>query len=181
MTRRPTLLACAMLLAPASLVAQSGAFDAPPPPPAPCLSEADMRAVATWLVPDAIEGLSRRCRPMLDRGAFLSDSGPALAQRYRREDGTAADAGRQALSKVTGDSAVSLLGGGFAGELIVEGALDMLKPSDCATADRMAALLSPLPRSSLGELAAILVAMGIREGAGNGKPLPVRLCKAGAR
>jgi len=166
-------LACFALLA-APAMAQDQDEQAPA-----CLTAAVLQAVTTWLVPDAVDGLARRCRGTLSRQSFLVSSGPALAARFRRDAGPASDAARAALRRVAGDTPLSLFGDGFAGALIVEGALDRLDPRDCATADRLVALLSPLPVASLGEVTALLAVEGLRKA--KGRPLPVGICKADAR
>jgi hypothetical protein len=144
-----------------------------------CLTRTELQAVTTWLVPDAVEGLARHCRGSLSRQSFLTTSGPALADRYRSETGPAADAARQALRRVAGDSPLSVFGDAFTGALIVEGALDRMDIRDCATADRLVALLSPLPAASLGEVTALLAAEGLRKA--NDRKLPIRICPAGTR
>ncbi|MDB5683770.1 MAG: hypothetical protein JWM75_1468 [Sphingomonas bacterium] len=178
------LLACALMLPAAASAAQPAepGFSAPSRVDGaragdrPCLSEREMQAVVTWLVPDAIDGLARKCRGRLTGRAFLPASGAALANRYREDAGAAADEGRRALRRIAGDTPLSLFGDDFTSALIVEGALDRIDPEDCGTADRMVALLSPLPLSSLGEITALLVASGLRNN--RGKPAPVQLCKA---
>jgi hypothetical protein len=158
---------------------ESTAVEAPRSSPSACLTAAELQAVTTWLVPDAVDGLARRCRGTLSRQSFLAVSGPALADRYRSETGSAADAARQALRRVAGESPLSLFGDTFTGALIVEGALDRLDTRDCATADRLVALLSPLPAANLGEVTALLAAEGLRKASNRG--LPIRICSAAGR
>jgi len=143
---------------------------------APCLTEREMQAVTTWLLPDGIDGLARRCRGMLSNDAFLSTSGAALAERYRNERSTDGDLARRALAGATGGLPLSLFGDDVSGVVIVEAALQQMKPQDCAKADRLTALLSPLPRASIGEVAAMLIATGLRNADTSG--LPIRLCRA---
>jgi hypothetical protein len=167
-----TLLAGFLACVPAVAAAQrQGTTDAR----VSCLTERDMQAVTTWLLPDGIDGLARRCRGVLPAGSFLATSGAALAERYRAEGGADATAARRALSKATGDLPLSLFGNEASGALIIEAGLQQIGAADCAKADRLTALLSPLPRASIGEVAAMVIATGLRNE--SARDLPVRLCR----
>jgi hypothetical protein len=143
---------------------------------APCLSEGEVKAVTTWLLPDGIDGLTRRCRSALPPRSFLATSGTALAERYRGEGAGEADAAKGALSRVAGNLPLSLFGDDVPGRLIVEAAVQQMNGNDCVKADRLAALLSPLPRASIGEVAAMLIATGLRNA--DTSALPIRLCRS---
>jgi hypothetical protein len=162
------LLTCMLSLASAA-AAQTGGS-------APCLSEREVQAVTTWLLPDGIDGLARRCRTALPTRSFLATSGAALAERYRGESDGEADAAKRALSRVAGNLPLSLFGDDVPGTLIVEAALQQMNSGDCVKADRLASLLSPLPRASIGEVAAMLIATGLRNA--DAGALPIRLCGA---
>jgi hypothetical protein len=159
--------------------AEAAGGDRPQLSASACLTPTELQAVTTWLIPDAVDGLARRCRGVLSRQSFLAMSGPALAERLRGEVGPAGDAARRALRRVAGDSPLSLFGDGFTGALIVEGALEGMASRDCATADRLVALLSPLPAASLGEVTALLAAEGLRKA--KGRELPIAICQADPR
>jgi hypothetical protein len=57
----------------------------------------------------------------------------------------------------------------------VEAALQQMDAGDCAKADRLTTLLSPLPLASLGEIASMLIATALRNTGTS--DLPLRLCR----
>jgi hypothetical protein len=140
-----------------------------------CLTEREVQAVTTWLLPEGIDGLARRCRAALPPRSFLATSGAALADRYRGESSDEAATARRALTRVAGDLPLSLLGDDVPGALIVAGAVQQMDAQDCAKADRLVSLLSPLPRASIGEVAAMLIAAALRNT--NASDLPIRICR----
>lgn len=142
---------------------------------ATCLTEREMQAVTTWLLPEGIDGLARRCRAALPPRSFLATSGAALADRYRRESESEEAAARRALTRIAGDLPLSLFGEDVPGALIVEGALQQMDAQDCTKADRLVSLLSPLPRASIGEVAAMLIGAALRNT--DSSDLPIRICR----
>jgi len=151
-----------------------------------CLTPREFTAMSTYALPSVIDGAAKACAPMLPDTAFLRRSGADLAARYavgkerawpearaaflKMSMGKDPGAG-QLLGMIPDDSLQDMADAAFVG--IVAG---QVKPSSCATIDRVVALLSPLPAENTAELIALAAGLGAKSG--EAKVGKFALCKA---
>ena len=164
------------LTAPQVAAAQSGA----------CLTPREFTALATYALPSLISGTARACGTALPAEAYLRRSGAELAQRYAAGKPKAWPEARAAFLKMASgrdpssvqlfaampdDTLQQVADAAFTG--IIAG---QVKPSSCATIDRLVGLLAPLPPENTAELIALAVGLGSQTGS---KRLgDLTLCKA---
>lgn len=182
-SRFRTLAAALALVA---LPAQAGAQAAATAKPAPCLTQAEVRALTTFAMPSVIDGLNRSCAPHVGTSSFMARDGAALAANYAANKDAAWPVARKAFFKLGGDqdkstadmmaqlpdSALQPFVEGMIGGLV--GA--KLKPEQCRLADKMMRLLAPLPPENTVELLGTVVELAT---AGD-KPKPgsFSICKS---
>jgi len=139
-----------------------------------CLTPREFAALSAYALPSVIGGTSRACAAQLPATAFLRHSGDELAARYARSKAAAWPEARAAFLKVSGandptardllssipdDTLQQMTDAAFAG--IVAG---KVKPSSCATIDRVIALLAPLPPENTAELLGLAAGLGSKSG-----------------
>ena len=159
-SRFRTLAAAVTLVA---LPAQAGAQAAA----APCLTEAEVRALATFAMPSALDGLIKNCSTHVGDAGFMTRSGSALVADYAANKDAAWPLARKAFFRLGGDKdkdsaemiaklpdeALQPFVEGMIGGMV--GA--KLKPEQCRLADKMMRLLAPLPPENMVELLGTVV------------------------
>lgn len=182
MLRFVFLIAAAAATLTGAQVAQAATEAAAPP----CLTAREFTALSTYALPSVIGGTARACAPVLPADGYLRNHGDALAQRYAAGKAKIWPEAKAAFLKMSAASSpdtADLLGAMPDDSLqqmadaamggIVSG---KVKPSSCATIDRMVALLAPLPAENTAELIAVLAGLGSKtDQARIGK---IALCKA---
>lgn len=149
----------------------------------PCLTPAEAKSLATFVLPGLVQGVARRCRGTLARDAFLrGDPTRALVDRLRRDATPDWPVAKQAIEKLNGGERLpGLLGERFIMGVAESTAADMtlrrFDTADCGTVDALVAGLAPLPSSNLSDVVASLIALG---GDRIGDDAQLRICPAAA-
>ena len=136
-------------------------------PDATCLSEAEVRALAAFAMPSALDGLIKNCSTHVGDSSFMVRSGSSLVAGYAANKNAAWPLARKAFFRLVGDkdkdsaemvaklpdSALQPFVEGMIGGMV--GA--KLKPEQCRLADKMMRLLAPLPPENMVELLGTVV------------------------
>lgn len=171
------------LLAAAALLALPQVAAAAEPP---CLTPRELSSLSAFALPSVINGTAHTCSAVLPANAWLPRNGASLAERYSAARTNAWPEAKTAFIKIStaknpetatifqtlpDDSLRQIADAAFAG--IVSG---KVKPANCATIDRMAALLAPLPPENTAELISMLIGLATK----GDKPQlgQLALCKA---
>lgn len=162
-------------LAAALLVAQGA------PAAKPCLNRAEAADLVLLMLPGFIDGVARRCRPVLPQTAFLRTGSGALSARIRSESAAGLPRALAAFAKTGDEPMPPGVSAATMRQLVDEVAAGLadstVKPTDCAPADEMIGALSPLPAASLGKVVAVLMEIGMRsDGPDSGSSF--RMCAA---
>lgn len=140
---------------------------------APCLTPAEFTSLSSYALPSVIAGVSERCAPVLGGAAYLTRSGGQLAQRYTQRKAASWPSAKRAFLKVSGnnpeiaqlltsmpDQTLQPLVDGM-----ISGMVGQKLPTDrCASVDRLASLLAPLPAENTAELISLAVGLGTKSG-----------------
>ena len=133
----------------------------------PCLTEPEVRALAPFAMPSALDGLIKNCSTHVGDAGFMTRSGSALVAGYAANKNAAWPMARKAFFRLGGDkdkdsaemmaklpdSALQPFVEGMIGGMV--GA--KLKPEQCRVADKMMRLLAPLPPENMVELLGTVV------------------------
>jgi hypothetical protein len=119
----------------------------------PCITDAEMHAGITYILPSLIEGLQTKCTPMLPASSYLKSQGPALLSRYK----TMTQPNSPALSSLIGKMGMpanmpAVANKAFAEVIAATVVAKMqsdIKPEICPDVDKALALLDPLPAANL--------------------------------
>jgi hypothetical protein len=163
---------------PAGLVALASiSVAAPAQKPAQCLTAEEAGGLVTYALPSTIRGISQQCSKTLPATASLVQGGPVLAAKYQNEADLAWPQARKAFDKLAGSEVMSVMSDEGAKALlsgVMEAAMSQqIKPSDCATVDRLVNALQPLPARNLADLVIILMELGRKNS--SAKP-PIHIC-----
>lgn len=134
----------------------------------PCLTDSEARALFTYAIPEALEGVAGTCSASLPPTAYLPSKSADAIARYRAAASGAWPLARQAFLKIGGadddggkliekmpDSALQPF---VAAALSTYVAQD-IKPADCPKIDRLVAALAPLQPPDTAELITALLAL----------------------
>lgn len=145
-----------------------------------CLQPKEAENLVVFILPSLLDGMARKCAPLLPSGAMLTRSGASLAQRYRPDADAAWPSARSAFVKIAGQDKSM----GFLSDEVLRGVVEEastaaivadFKAKDCTMVDRFVDALSPLPARNMGKLVALLLEVG----AGEAKS-PMQICEASA-
>jgi hypothetical protein len=128
-----------------------------------CIPHHDMRVLIRVALPDAVEALVERCRPVLPADSFLPNEGSGLANRFRSEAPVDPSRARAAIEEATGqdlsgfasDDTVTNFARQFVGDQIAH----HVPLKDCRSIDKMAELAGNLRADAMAE--AILLALEV--------------------
>lgn len=133
----------------------------------PCLTEPEVRALATFAMPSALDGLIRNCTTHVGDAGFMTRNGAALVAGYAANKNAAWPMARKAFFRLGGDKdkeSVEMIAKlpDEALQPFVEGMIGgmvgaKLKPEQCRVADKMMRLLAPLPPENMVELLGTVV------------------------
>lgn len=144
----------------------------------PCLQPSEAEDLISFVLPALMDGMARKCRPMLPGGAILGSQGGALAERYRPAAEAAWPGAKAAFLKLSGDKMINMLSDQLLRGIIAEASSAAIvggfKAKDCATADRFVSVLEPLPPANMSSLVVLLMEIGSE----SAKESPMKLCKA---
>ena len=142
----------------------------------PCLTKGEFTALATYAMPSAIEGVTKRCAGTLGTDAYLAKNGNALTVRYAKDKNAAWPQAKAAFFKFSaskGDQTTN-----FMRQLpdeslrpivdtVVEGmASQEIALKDCAAIDEFVRLLAPLPARNTAALLTLIIAFADEPDAG---------------
>ena len=146
MTKIADALACLFLVSmPVEAMAKTDA----------CMTREEARALALFILPDAVASLREKCDATLPVDAYLKTSG--ASERFRTDRDKNWPLARLAFAKMGGGGAAFDLIGEKATRALITGAITAgitrdVKPKACGGADRMLAALAPLPTANIGML-----------------------------
>ena len=126
-----------------------------------CLTQAEANALFSYVAPEALDSVVKKCATSVPAAAFLNSSAPALVSRYRAEAAPKWPAARTAFSKIMGserdaskvfdampdDAVKALISTSFAVVITND-----IKVESCDGVDKLVAALSPLPLQNLAGL-----------------------------
>ena len=128
----------------------------------PCLTEPEVRALATFAMPSALDGLIKNCSTHVGNTGFMTRSGAALVAGYAANKNAAWPMARKAFFRLGSDrdkESVEMIARlpDEALQPFVEGMIggmigSKIKPEQCRVADKMMRLLAPLPPQNMVEL-----------------------------
>lgn len=151
--------------------------------PAQCLTGAEFHASARFVMPILIDGVAKKCQPVLGTGSYLATKGNTLAQRYAAQAGDESTvAGLVAKLDTKGDMKGLDASGlkAFATVAVAKGMGDMLKPDTCTTIDKVLTQLDPLPAENTISLVEVILRQidsdDAKKAAKSGKPAKRVLC-----
>jgi hypothetical protein len=140
--RRPWLLA--------AIVALTGAQTQ-----AACLQPDEARTLFTLALPDAIDGLVKRCASALPANSFLAKRGVALAERYRREAPFDPSRARHAIEIASGQDLSFLADDDtvmrLAHEFVEHAVEKKVATGNCDAVDGLVELAAPLRADAMAE------------------------------
>jgi hypothetical protein len=144
-----------------------------------CLTDAESRALFAFMIPEALGGVVRTCKPSLPATAFLATRGEETLVRYRAASTGSWPGARAAFLKRsdTKDDAKVISGMSdaalqpFVSEALAGFVAKDVKAADCPRIDRFVAALAPMPPENVAELITALV--GLVESKGKNS---LRLC-----
>ena len=127
-----------------------------PVPPRPCLNTAEAEALVAVALPEVLRQTGVRCAARLPAASLLRQANGAWLRRYDQAADGAWPAARLAIVKLSDPAMSALLDSRYARPLLASLAAPMIVArigtEDCATIDRMATLLAPLPPHNLAGL-----------------------------
>jgi hypothetical protein len=139
---------------------------------AACISEAEVSALAVFLVPSLVEVVRERCADRLQADGFLSRDGDALVARYAallEAVWPEAKAGfvkfAEADTKREREEADAMANLPDAGlqplieAVIAEEAAKSIRPADCSRIERLVASLAPIEPRAAGNLVAVIASL----------------------
>ncbi len=165
----------AYLSMPTAAIAQSGGK---------CMTPAEAQNLIAFAMPDIITGVTEQCKPHWPAKSFLvSPEGANLIMRYKTASTTAWPSAKSAMQKVMGDNPLmtamnddvlkTLLAAG-----ISAGISGDIKPQDCATYDRVAAAIAPLPPENMATLIGVILESESKKSNASGKKSKLDICPA---
>lgn len=169
MMRKTITTAAALWLGMAATTAQAAA--APP-----CLTEAETQSLFLAIAPDAIDAVGQRCAPQLAPTATLRAGLPALVAKYRAAAEPAWPQASAAIAKVGGADLKGVdpaMLRGMVGPMIARMAVEKMKPQDCATIERIASLLEPLPPANTAGLIVVIAGAAMRDKGADKAPFTI--------
>ena len=146
----------------AALLAATALGAGPAAQAADCVSRAESRAVAAYLLPDIVRQAGAVCAPALGPDAFLTREADGFARSLTPQAERRWPVAKRALERHLGTALPDrgiLLDLGRAG--LVEGIVRDLDGPACATLDRLAVELAPLPPENLANIAALALEAGL--------------------
>jgi len=116
--------------------------------PAGCLTSAELRAGARFVLPILIDGVIKKCTPTLASGSYLAIKGAELSKRYAALPGDDSVVATLVAKMDTKGELADLDPAAlraFATVAVTKGMAKDLKPEICPTIDKALELIDPLP------------------------------------
>lgn len=144
----------------------------------PCVSRAQLEALALFALPPVLEALATKCGPHLPANAYLLNGGRTLSQSLASESAASWPGASAAMQAMTGDMPTGLSRETMRGMVRDMATSELkLKPEECVRIDHLGELLAPLPPSNLAGVVAMLAEIGIMSDRDKKKPTPA-ICPA---
>jgi hypothetical protein len=132
-----------------------------------CLTAPEARALFTFIIPEAVEGVAAKCKAALPATAFLPSSSAATVAKFREAAKGGWPAARAAFLKIGGPAKEADLMAKmsdatlqpFVSEAFAGVVANDVKPADCRKIDRFVAALAPIPPSNVADLITALIAL----------------------
>ena len=147
-----------------------------------CLSRAQAKSIAMFILPDTVDALRNKCRATLPTDAYLNRTDSS--DRFRKNADEHWPQAKEAFGIIAGGDAITdMIGNDGARKLllslITDGIAKDVKPKSCAGVDRMLAALAPLPPANMEMLleSFFLLGLGTNESSKTGK---FRICPVDA-
>ena len=150
-----------------------------------CATEAEAHALLIGLAPVAFRGIQQSCAAILPSNSFIAHPPAAFSKELESSAAAAWPNVPEAVDHLIKGQGVpldpafrSLTQAQFEGFVtpITKG---MVKPEDCASADRMLELARPLPLSNLVDIFLEILKIAERPKMAKGLPLDLPICAAG--
>jgi hypothetical protein len=150
--------------------------------PADCLSEAEISALAIYVMPQLIAATQNSCKGQLSATGFLATEGAAMAQKYAARADAVWPQAKSAFMKFAGDSKskdvqefASLSDKALRpviDELVVKKVGEEIHPKSCHDIERLAKALNAVDPDTTGALFSVIASLAVRD-----KQKP-RVCEA---
>jgi hypothetical protein len=132
-----------------------------------CLTDSEARALFTFAIPEAVQGVAEKCRASLPATAFLPSKSPAMISRFRSAASGSWPMAKAAFLKVGGESEDSKMLAAmpdsalqpFISAAFAQIVAKDVKPLECPKIDRFVAALAPLPPANAAELITALIGL----------------------
>jgi hypothetical protein len=143
-----------------------------------CMTRAEARGLAIFILPDAISTMRDKCRTTLPSSAYLNTT--EASERFRTEANRRWPMAKIAFAKLSGGTPIESLIGEEASRKLLTGAITTglakdVKPKSCAGVDRMLQALSPLPVENMDMLLDSFFLLGL----GNERKGSFKVCADG--
>lgn len=135
-----------------------------------CLSRAQAKGIAMFILPDTVDALRNKCRAALPTDAYLNRTD--ASDRFRKTANEHWPQAKEAFGIIAGGDAITdMIGNDGARKLllslITDGIAKDVKPKSCAGVDRLLAALAPLPPANMEMLLDSFFLLGLGNDQGN--------------
>lgn len=132
-----------------------------------CLTDSEARAMLTFAIPEALEGVANKCAAALPPTAFMRNKGAETVAQFRTAAQGSWPVAKSAFLKfgrpgddtkmmaAMPDSALMPFVSAALSQVVAQD----IKPADCPKIDRFVAALAPLPPAHVVELVTALIAL----------------------
>ena len=143
----------------------------------PCVTHAQLEALALFALPPVLDAVAAKCGPSLPAQAYLLNGGRTLSQSLGAESAAHWAGASAAMQVVTGETPPGVSAETMRGLIRDMAASELkLKPEECVRIDHLGELLAPLPPANLAGVVAMLAELGIASDSKNSgkkkKPRP---------
>lgn len=132
-----------------------------------CVTDTEAQSLFAYLMPDALTGVLKTCRPHLPATSYMVVHGEDAVARYQAAASGHWPTARAAFLKIAGadhDDEAKVIAGmsdaalrPFVGEALAGTVAKDVKPADCPKIDRFVAALAPIAPANVAELITSLV------------------------
>ena len=144
----------------------------------PCVTRAQLEAMALFALPPMLEAMAAKCGPHLPAQAYLLNGGRTLSQSLAGESAAAWPEASLALRAMSDDMPTGLSAETMRGMVRDMATSEIkLKPDECVRINHLGELLAPLPPRNLAGVVAMLAEVGMEGDKKKKKPRPA-VCPA---
>lgn len=153
----------------------------------PCITSGEFSSLASFALPSALGGATKRCSTVLGPSSYMRSSGAQLIERYavgKQQAWPEARAAFIKLSSSSDDRASNILKDlpdknlQDMLNLMLEGMVSQeIPPEKCDTIDQFVRLLAPLPPENMAELIGLTVGLVGNNKSGDGMASKINICQ----